>query len=776
MEMKEDCVMRQKEYQSTIAAMKEEHQTMLLSTSQALQQTSQKEQSLLADNLKKELLMKHKSDILNVEKEHQEKTKQEKAVIELGRKKLFEMTEQLAVSHAAWQEVEQGNTEITRAFKKERERFEQEQQENLEYAGRLEEELELAQQLVVEREKERNVLYQENEELKSTHEDLKGVHEEILDQHANVVNMAEVREEAMVLTLSTTHDKTLHSVKTIHNTELEKMCAKHETRHEELMFNMKEMSQKISAVMIENEILTSKHAKSVVLMREQFIQEKTSMMRRAKQEKENDILDNKREYQINIERINLMHQAEIHRIQTVNQTVKNMHLVDRETKLATHQHMEELQKGNSKESENMLMERMKIIEIEREDERKKLEENLFKARNLHRKEMDKLKDDVLVFKTAARKEMEKVRHDSMISKDEIHAKYTSDAEERRAGHERITEMERQENNRLKKELQKSKDTMAPLEILKWRKRDNLRLCQKIEMLEQSLKLEIAVSSNMRKELMTHQEMRTISAGEPPRKDAGGVVDDDGSGWYDHDPKTSNPIDDLFYKMNVLSSESVSLDTPGETMSLVTLVMSEQEETLSAAALPTTTALPTTPPLSSQYAPPITTPSSFRTPPLLPQSARSSIFSVQDPLESPARAAQLPWNTPSRRTVNTAQPRTPAPRRDWGRRDGVHWWVGCGRMKSKIERMATHVTKLRGIAMQRALDVPPHPEIWIAAKKPSQAALDSNPNTRVSDEDAQRDGCSYCRWEAEQYIVIGQMCQDVLKNDSIKQNDDDSEWY
>ena len=79
-------------------------------------------------------------------------------------------------------------------------------------------------------------------------------------------------------------------------------------------------------------------------------------------------------------------------------------------------------------------------------------------------------------------------------------------------------------------------------------------------------------------------------------------------------------------------------------------------------------------------------------------------------------------------------------------------------------------------MQRALDVPPHPEIWIAAMKPSQADLDSNPNTRVSDEDAQRDGCSYCRWEAEQYIVIGQMCQDVLKNDSIKQNDDESEWY
>jgi hypothetical protein len=68
----------------------------------------------------------------------------------------------------------------------------------------------------------------------------------------------------------------------------------------------------------------------------------------------------------------------------------------------------------------------------------------------------------------------------------------------------------------------------------------------------------------------------ISAEKLPRKDVGGVVDDDGSGWYDHDPRTSNPIDDLFNKMNVLSS----LDTPGETMSQVTTVMLEQEEALS----------------------------------------------------------------------------------------------------------------------------------------------------------------------------------------------------
>jgi hypothetical protein len=244
-------------------------------------------------------------------------------------------------------------------------------------------------------------------------------------------------------------------------------------------------------------------------------------------------------------------------------------------------------------------------------------------------------------------------------------------------------------------------------------------------------------------------------------------------WYDHDPTTSTPIDELFFKMSSLSS----LDTPGERMSPVKLGRSQ-------ASLSMELVHPTTP-SSSRHDPPIMTPSSLRTPPLL-QSARHSIFSAQDPLDIPSREEQLMWNTPSRQLVNSAksarsprshrfaaESRTPAARRDWGKRDGTHWWVGCGCMKSKIERMATKVSKLRGIAMRRNLEVPPHPEIWIAEKKPSQAELDADPKTRVNDEEAQNNGCSLCRWEAQQYVIIEQMCRDVLEK---KLNVDQSEWY
>ena len=68
-------------------------------------------------------------------------------------------------------------------------------------------------------------------------------------------------------------------------------------------------------------------------------------------------------------------------------------------------------------------------------------------------------------------------------------------------------------------------------------------------------------------------------------------------------------------------------------------------------------------------------------------------------------------------------------------------------------------------------LPPHPEIWIAEKKPSIAFLESNPATAVTEEEAQREGCSMCRWEAQQYLIIGQMCQEVLKK-----GEEEEEWY
>ena len=113
----------------------------------------------------------------------------------------------------------------------------------------------------------------------------------------------------------------------------------------------------------------------------------------------------------------------------------------------------------------------------------------------------------------------------------------------------------------------------------------------------------------------------------------------------------------------------------------------------------------------------------------------SIFSRHDPFNGNG------WNrTPSPTSSTSGNPiGTPKAQRDWGRKDGVHWWFGCGRMKNSIAKMSSEISKLRKEIVQQQLQqlLPMHPEIWIAENKPSHAALNARVETRVSDADAQR---------------------------------------
>jgi hypothetical protein len=261
---------------------------------------------------------------------------------------------------------------------------------------------------------------------------------------------------------------------------------------------------------------------------------------------------------------------------------------------------------------------------------------------------------------------------------------------------------------------------------------------------------------------------------PPPVPADVKRDDD---WYSKDPKTSKPIGSLLEKMNALSS----LDTPGERMSPVKLGLTREEYikrmSLSMSSTSRTSSSSSSSSSTSNYVQLHNNSSAFITTPHLHDNASSmrfpttptttpttpttprSIFSNKDPFDR-ARLNRTPTTPTTPSHVQGSS--TPIARRDWGRRDGVHWWLGCGKMKSSIAKMAVEISKLRSEIDTRNLVQVPHPEIYIAEHKPSISVLNGNAETFVNEVDAQRDGCSMCRWEVEQYVLIGKRCQEVLK--------------
>ena len=86
-------------------------------------------------------------------------------------------------------------------------------------------------------------------------------------------------------------------------------------------------------------------------------------------------------------------------------------------------------------------------------------------------------------------------------------------------------------------------------------------------------------------------------------------------------------------------------------------------------------------------------------------------------------------------------------------------------------MSNEINKLRKDIVEKQLILPKHPEIWIAENKPTIESLNLKKETYVSDEDAQINGCAYCRWECSVYVRIGRECQMILKdgNNQLKKS-------
>ena len=133
----------------------------------------------------------------------------------------------------------------------------------------------------------------------------------------------------------------------------------------------------------------------------------------------------------------------------------------------------------------------------------------------------------------------------------------------------------------------------------------------------------------------------------------------------------------------------------------------------------------------------------------------SIFTHADPFDPPG--------TPPRgldafraRTYGRGPATTPQPRRSWGKGLGEHYWYGCGKIKSKIQRLSNEITNTRGrIAAVDPSAVPEHPEVFIAENMPESLP-------KVGEDAAHWHGCAKCRWELSAYERILAQSQRVLQ--------------
>ena len=182
-------------------------------------------------------------------------------------------------------------------------------------------------------------------------------------------------------------------------------------------------------------------------------------------------------------------------------------------------------------------------------------------------------------------------------------------------------------------------------------------------------------------------------------------------WYSKDPKTSaTPIKDLLHQMNAMSS----LDTPGERMSPVKLGLSIQESNQLITPFHNNTTMQTMSTEKKTASSTIQTiqttidrnmMNTTRSPTRSPSPQMShSIFTRHNPFDDDTHddAHHRPicgicgsLNCKIACYATARKPNgTPVAKRDWGRRDGTHWWLGCGKMKSHIEKMSTEISKLR----------------------------------------------------------------------------------
>ena len=215
-----------------------ESRTKQLTAIQETTSTLERKATLSQKEMQTNLTTTHRNEMSQLIKEHEANTNTHLSTSDLLKQQLIRTKNELKTMKLNWQQMKTLNSTTKNKYTQESIKFEKENQENLEYAGRLEEELErvTAQYKTLELEQNNSIVL--NTELKEKHQLLLNVHEEKIQTHSTVIQEYEEKNATIAFRLNEKHEhnnNVMSSMLTIEkNEEINEMKAELIQKDQEL--------------------------------------------------------------------------------------------------------------------------------------------------------------------------------------------------------------------------------------------------------------------------------------------------------------------------------------------------------------------------------------------------------------------------------------------------------------------------------------------------------------------------------------------------------------
>ena len=176
-----------------------ESRTKQLTAIQETTSTLERKATLSQKEMQTNLTTTHRNEMSQLIKEHEANTNTHLSTSDLLKQQLIRTKNELKTMKLNWQQMKTLNSTTKNKYTQESIKFEKENQENLEYAGRLEEELErvTAQYKTLELEQNNSIVL--NTELQEKHQLLLNVHEEKIHTHTTVIQEYEEKNATIAL-------------------------------------------------------------------------------------------------------------------------------------------------------------------------------------------------------------------------------------------------------------------------------------------------------------------------------------------------------------------------------------------------------------------------------------------------------------------------------------------------------------------------------------------------------------------------------------------------